>query len=162
MLNRLRISPERFESLKASYLLRARRLGDFEVSIKRCKIAPNGILITLDGIRTRDEADKLRGATFAVLEADRWQLPQDAYYISDLIGCDAHDESGNVVGKISSVIRGAQDILSVDSTLGEVLVPFVREWVGDVDMRQRRVVIRKFSELAEADEIPPDVGERGH
>lgn len=153
--------PERFGSLKQCYL-RGRDESVSVFSIKRCKSAPNGILITFDGIRTRDEADRLRGATLAVLEEDRWPLPQDAFYLSDLIGCDALNESGQKIGTISDVIRGAQDVLSVDSAQGEVLVPFVHEWVGNVDLAQRTVVIRKFSELAGADEIPPDVGERDH
>ena len=153
--------PERFEVLKTCYLCR----GDDDalvVKIKRCKFAPRGILLTLEGIKTRDEADKLRSATIEVPLSERWTLPDDSYYISDLIGCQAIDEAGTLIGEIEQVIRGSQDILSIKAEQGEILVPFVDEWVGKTDVNAKVVVIKRAAELITAEEIPPALGESDH
>ncbi len=152
--------PERYEALKTCYLCRGEDAQ--VVKIKRCKFAPRGILLTLEGTKTRDEADKLRGATIEVPLSERWTLPADFYYVSDLIGCQAVDESGNVLGEIEQVIRGSQDILSIRSAHGEILVPFVDEWVGKTDVVARIVVIKRAAELIAAEEIPPALGESDH
>lgn len=153
--------PERFLSLKTCFL-RTRDDQLTSVTIKRCKLAPNGALITFDGIRTREAADLLRGATLEIPMSERWGLPENAFYISDMIGCDAFDEAGNRVGTLTDVLRGAQDILTLQTAQGEILVPFVNEWVGDVNLEQKRIVIRRFNELVSAEEIPPAVGEGDH
>ncbi|MBL0060294.1 MAG: 16S rRNA processing protein RimM [bacterium] len=153
--------PERFEVLRTCYLC----CGDEDaqiVKIKRCKFAPRGILLTLDGTKTREEADKLRGATIEVPMSDRWALPDDFYYISDLIGCQAVDEAGKMMGEIEQVLRGSQDVLLIKATQGEILVPFVNEWVGKTDVIARVVVIKRAAELITAEEIPPALGESDH
>ena len=153
--------PERFEVLKTCYLCRGDENAQI-VKIKRCKFAPRGILLTLDGTKTREEADKLRGATIEVPMSERWALPDDFYYISDLVGCKAVDEAGNVMGEIEQVLRGSQDILSIKAEQGEILVPFVDEWVGKTDVSAKVVVIKRAAELVTAEEIPPALGESDH
>ncbi|MCL4304582.1 16S rRNA processing protein RimM [bacterium] len=153
--------PERFRTLKECML----RMSDgtvLEIRIKRCKLATNGVLLNFDGIRTRNQAESLRGATIEISLNDRLKLPEDLFYISDMIGCIAVDESGQEVGKLSDVLRGAQDILTIQTPVGDVMVPFVDAWVGDVDLEHRRIVVRRFSELLSSEEIPPAVGERDH
>lgn len=153
--------PERFEVLKSCFLCR----GDEElhiVKIKRCKFAPRGILLTLEGTKTREEADRLRGATIEIPLSERWTLPENCFYISDLIGCHAFDEAGTMIGEIEQVIRGSQDILSITTSKGEILVPFVNEWVGETDVLDRKIVIKRASELISAEEIPPELGESDH
>ncbi|MCB1061105.1 MAG: 16S rRNA processing protein RimM [Calditrichaeota bacterium] len=153
--------PERFEGLKVCTL--CKRDGSVqEVRIKRCKFAPRGILLTLEGIRTREHADILRGATIELPLSERWQLPEDSYYISDLIGCRARTESGDEFGEVEDVIRGSQDVLVLKTAKGEVLVPFVDEWVGKTDVTDKYIVIRRTAELVEPETIPPALGESDH
>lgn len=153
--------PERFEAINTCYLCREEE--DVQIAqIKRCKFAPRGILLTLDRVRTREEADRLRGATIEIPLSERWTLPENSFYISDLVGCIAFDEAGTKIGEIDQVIRGSQDILSIKSSQGEILVPFVDEWVGETDVDAKVVVIRRAGELFTAEEIPPALGESDH
>lgn len=153
--------PERFEALKSCWVCRGESEAR-EVRIKRCKFVTRGILLTLEGVKTRDEADKLRGATIEVPISERWALPENSFYVSDLIGCTAVDESGGTIGTVEQVIRGMQDILSIQSARGEILVPFVDAWVGETDVNARRIVIKRATELFASEEIPPAVGESDH
>ncbi len=153
--------PERFESLKSCWLCRSDGSAR-KVSVKRCKFTPRGILLTLEGIKTREEADDLRGATLEIPVEERWPLPEGSFYISDLVGCKAIDGDGNVIGEIEDVIRGSQDVLSIHTVKGEILVPFVDEWVGNTDIIGRSVEIKRVLELIGPEEIPPALGESDH
>jgi 16S rRNA processing protein RimM len=102
-------------------------------------------LVQLEGVDDRDAAAALRGAQ---LELDAAELPEpepDAFYVFDLVGCDAFC-GARLVGRVRDVLeRPANDVLVVEPAGGgELLVPFIREAVPSVDVAARRL------ELAEA------------
>jgi 16S rRNA processing protein RimM len=139
--------PERFLCLKSCYL---RRKGDsvIEAIVTSAKLANRHIFITFEIARTRDEADALRGCEICVAEKDSWPLPDDTYYISDLIGFKAISEDYRELGRLTDIIRGAQDILQIEGQEGELLVPFVNEWVGPVNLIEKSILILNWRLLA--------------
>lgn len=150
--------PERFAALKSCFVCRDSS-DIIEVTIRRSKFSNRMILLTFDGVRTREEADRLRGSTIEIPISERWTLPENTFYISDLIECAASDEHGQPLGTVKEVIRGPQDILVIQGESGELLVPFVSEWVGRTDINSRVIEIRNATRLKYAEEIPPAVGE---
>ncbi len=153
--------PERFAAVH-TYVLAQANGEEIHVKLKRLKPAGTIMLVTVDAIKTRDEADRWRGATMEVPMSDRWKLPDDWFYVSDLVGCTAVNEAGQEIGVVEQVIRASQDILVVRVGSAEMLVPFVGEWVGRTDMAARVVEIKRSKELLGAEELPPEVGERDH
>lgn len=153
--------PERFAAVKTCVLVKADG-EELVVRFKRCKPTGSVLLVNVDAVKTRDEADIWRGATLEIPIVERWQLPEDWFYVSDLVGCRAIDESGKQIGVVDQVIRSSQDILVIKSSAQELLVPFVNEWVGRTDVVERVVEIKRATELLGAEEIPPELGERDH
>lgn len=146
--------PERFLKLKVCHLF----WPDGRTAtapVKRVKLAPRGVLLNLTTVTTREQADDLRGVQLKVPQHERWPLPEGLYYAGDLIGCRALDEHNTLIGEICAVTRHAQDVLHVNTSNGEVLVPFVEEWVGTVDLETRTVVFKRFERLS-SPESPPD------
>jgi 16S rRNA processing protein RimM len=141
--------PERFLHLKSCYL---RRKDDsiVEAIATNAKFAGRYVFLTLDISRSRDEADAIRGCEICVAEKDSWPLPSDTYYISDIIGFKAISEDGRELGRLSGIIRGAQDILQIEGPKGELLVPFVKEWVGPVNVPDKRILILNWHLLADS------------
>jgi 16S rRNA processing protein RimM len=59
-----------------------------------------------------------------------------------LIGCKAFLESGVEFGTVLDVINlPSQDLLAIDTTDGEVLIPFVHQLVPVVDIKNRRMTV---------------------
>ena len=82
-----------------------------------------------------------RGAELAVRRADLPELPEDAYYVADLIGMDVLDEDGERVGVVREVLQGpANDALELDTGL---LLPLVEDCVRKVDIRERRIFLNR-------------------
>jgi 16S rRNA processing protein RimM len=145
--------PERFLRLKHCFL---RRKDDsiVEAFATNAKFAGRFVYLTLDASRTREDAESLRGCELCVAEKDSWPLPDGTYYISDLIGYKAVSEDGREIGSLTEIIRGAQDILRFECPSGELLVPFVEEWVGRVNTTERTIQILNWRSLA--NESPDD------
>ncbi len=103
-----------------------------------------GFAARLAGISTKEEADALRGVRLHV-PRDRLPEPEDdEFYHVDLIGLDAVDPGGVVIGRVTAVLeQGPGDLLELSLPgRGEpVLVPFTRLIVPNVDLRRRRLVI---------------------
>ncbi|ALG13028.1 ribosome maturation factor RimM [Kibdelosporangium phytohabitans] len=101
------------------------------------------LLVTFDEVPDRNGAEALRGA---LLLADTDALPPtddpDEFYDHELEGLSAVLTDGTVVGVVREVVHSpAGELLAVDQDGREILVPFVREIVPEVDTAGRRVVL---------------------
>ena len=99
-------------------------------------------VLFLEGIQDRRQAETLVKAIL-LIETDLEQLPEDpeAWYDHQLVGLTAlvGDE---VVGKVIRVDHlPAQDLLAIETSNGEVLVPFVKQIVPSVDIKKGQVVL---------------------
>jgi 16S rRNA processing protein RimM len=99
-------------------------------------------VLFLEGIQDRSQAETLVKAIL-LIETDLEQLPEDpeAWYDHQLVGLTAlvGDE---VVGKVIRVDHlPAQDLLAIETSNGEVLVPFVKQIVPSVDIQKGQVVL---------------------
>jgi len=105
--------------------------------------AKNGLTAKLSGIRTREEADALRGAQLFVARTKLPSLPDDEYYHADLVGLDVFDTGGAPLGRVRAVLNhGASDLLEliVPGSAATVLLPFTKRNVPTVDLASRRIV----------------------
>ena len=103
---------------------------------------PNGLAGRLSGIRSREEAEALRGMR---LYADRDKLPalpDDEFYHADLIGLLVLDTGGAELGRVAAVLNhGAGDLLEIRRPGAEtVLLPFTRAAVPTVDTGAGRII----------------------
>jgi len=95
-------------------------------------------------IKTREEAEALRGLK---LYLPREALPpadEDEFYLADLIGLSAVDPEGAAVGQIKSVQNfGAGDLLEIAPAEGGATwwLPFTREAAPEVDIARGTVTV---------------------
>ena len=72
----------------------------------------------------------------------------DNFHITQIVGCAAFDSAGNLIGTIVDVLAlPAQDTLVIDRNGKELLVPFVKAHVPQIDLAERRITIVNFEEL---------------
>lgn len=88
-------------------------------------------LLKIDEIGTRTEAERLRGKTLTLDEADMPKL-DEGYYIYQLIGLRALDQEDREIGILSDVLLGAvNDVYVITTEKGEILVPNVPNFVRE-------------------------------
>lgn len=133
---------ERFEELDTVIL--ANRKQSKEYSIENVRYQKNMVIVKFKGVNDRNQAEALKDFEVFITEDDLRELPEDTFYIRDLIGCKVKDlESGNVIGTISDVLQNtAQDLYQVDLEGGkQVFIPAVAQFVKDVKIAEKLVEV---------------------
>jgi 16S rRNA processing protein RimM len=97
------------------------------------------VRLKLRGIDRIEDAETLRGHFLEIEESDRPELDEGEFYVTDLLGLTVLDEAGHVLGRIDEVVAApAHDLLRV----GELLIPFVSEFVLAIDRASGRITVR--------------------
>ena len=118
------------------------------------------------GVSDRTEAESLVKAVLWV-EQDATELPTepDAWYVHQLAGLDVWRDGARIGRVVRVDMLPAQDMLIVEHDGREVMVPFVKEIVPEVDLRAGRITVTPppglFEELepepaAESQQAEPD------
>ncbi len=130
-------SSKRFRNLKDAFLELHGEMRPVQLSV--ASIAPDAVILTVNGCDTPEQANALRGAYLCVDKAHRVQLPKDTYFITDLIGCDTFDTDGNAYGKLTNVYEtGANDVYEIAN--GKLMVPALKRVLSEVDTDGGRIV----------------------
>jgi 16S rRNA processing protein RimM len=138
---------ERFDALEWVFL---QVEGNEPVKFKvvDVRFSTRHVLLKLDGLTKREQAEQFKNAELLVPESERWPLPPNRYYISELIGLHAIGSDETELGSVTDIITsGAQDLLVVDGPHGELLIPIVDEWVSEVDVVAGKVHIINWQGL---------------
>lgn len=124
------------------------------VSVKELRYYNQSPVLFLNEVEDRTAADSLAKAILLV-QADTDVLPTepDAWYDHQLVGLKVLRD-GQAIGEVTRVDHmPAQDLLAIETTTGEVLLPFIKAFVPVVDMDKRELVVSPpgglFEELPE-------------
>ncbi|MBI2171206.1 MAG: 16S rRNA processing protein RimM [Chloroflexi bacterium] len=99
-------------------------------------------VLKLEGVNTREAAERLRDAELHVPEGDSPQPPKDTYYHYQLLDMQVVDTLGNPLGVITEILSSpANDVYVVTSVGRETLVPALADVVKEVDLAARRMVV---------------------
>ena len=100
-------------------------------------------VIAFEGVADRDAAEALRGAQLFVDRAALPETAEDEFYHADLIGLEARDTSGRVLGKVSALHNyGASDVIELARPDGDtVLLAFSKETVPVLDIAAGYIVV---------------------
>ena len=114
------------------------------LKVQNVRTQKNMVILKLDGIDNRDEAERAKGSMVYVTEEDLPQLPEGEYYVRDLMGMDVILENGSRLGELKDVIQNtAQDVFEIETEDGrQVLIPKVPEFVINIDADSRTITVR--------------------
>ena len=104
---------------------------------------PGEAVISFAGITDRNQAEALKGAELFVPRAALPQTAEEEFYHADLIGLEAQDSEGRVLGKVAAIHNyGAGDVIEITRPDGDnVLLAFTRETVPTIDIPGGRIVV---------------------
>ncbi len=109
------------------------------------------LIVRFEEIADRTTAESARG-TELTAEVAVGEQPEDPeeFYDHQLVGLRVETVDGSVVGELLRVEHNAaQDLLVIGTTHGEVLFPFVRPLVPEVDPAGGRIVVDDLPGLLE-------------
>jgi len=101
------------------------------------------LIFKFAGVDSIDAAEALRGAEVRVPFEERFALPPEEYYHSDLVGCEVIDrDSQRRLGEVTGFLeQGASGLLEVNAGNQELLIPFAAAICVEVDLARKRIVV---------------------
>ena len=113
----------------------------------------NTFLMKLEGLQSKDEAEKCRDADVFV-NKEALDRSDDEYFWYELLGLNVYLDTGQYVGTISEIIpTKAHDIYVVREGGKEICIPAIYEVVRDVDVANKKMVISALEGLLELNEV---------
>ena len=139
---------ERFSTLKIGYLGEDK----LKVQIQNVKYHKGIVILKFKEFDDINQILKLKDMDIFVDEESKIVLPKDYYFLYDLIDCQVFDMAGNDLGYISNVIQAASNDVYVVSDIPnnkEYLIPVVKQFVKQVDIENKRIVIDPIEGMIE-------------
>jgi 16S rRNA processing protein RimM len=119
--------------------------GSRKFRVSSLRPAKGHFIAKFEGVNDRNASELLTNTQLFVL---RDKLPAigeaETFYHADLIGLRVEDKSGKALGVVGAVRNyGAGDLLEVSARPNApgTLVPFIEQFVPEVDLKKGRVVI---------------------
>ncbi len=113
-----------------------------EVELAECTVHGKILVARLTGCTDRNSAEKLKGLLVAVPRGDLPEAEGDEVYWSDLIGCKVQNLAEEVLGTVETLLEtGANDVLVVKREAGELLIPYIKQVVHQVDVPNKTITV---------------------
>jgi 16S rRNA processing protein RimM len=104
---------------------------------------PGEAVMSFQGVGSREAAEGLKG-TQLFIARDALPAPDaEEFYHADLIGLEARDTQGRVLGKVAAIHNyGASDVIEIIRTDGDnVLLAFTRETVPTINIADGHILV---------------------
>ncbi len=142
--------PERFFELSKVYI-------DFfdekkEFFVENVKKKKNTFLIKFKNFNSGEESEILLGKEIFVDSENVVTLPEDHYFIHDLLGSRVL-RNGKEFGIIKDVlVSPANDVYVIDSFGKEILIPAVKEFIENFNAEKKILILKPGESFYEDDE----------
>ena len=101
------------------------------------------MLLKLENISSIEEAEKYKNSILKIKREDAVKLPQNSYFIVDLLGIDVYTEDNLHLGKIVDIFpTGSNDVYVVKDELGkQILLPAIKSVIHKVDIENKKMTV---------------------
>ena len=143
--------PERFDRMDVLSLYQngalARRLNVLRVR----RHENRGELIIESDVQDRNGAKQLVGAHVLIEPEDRVPLPEDSFWVDDLIGLSVVDKEGKILGIVENLLStGGKEIYEIKDENGKRhYIPAVEDFVKEIDLVTGKISVQLIEGLWE-------------
>lgn len=137
--------PTRFSAIKELWV------EDKPAIIENVRYQKNMVVVKLNISPDRNTAELLRNKELFLDRDKLWDVPEDTFFMQDILQSKCISEDGVELGKLTDLIENpAQDIFVITDNEGnEHLIPAVKEFIKSVDDKNKIIVIHLIPGLFE-------------
>ncbi len=141
--------PERFAEFKRVFAVS--QAGEREeLTLETCRLTAGVVLIKFAGYDAPETAAALNGRVLEIPRAEAREPPPGQVLYADMIGLQALDAvTGRPIGRVKAIVTAGNDLLEIETPEGDVLIPWVPEFVDPADLTRGTVTIRPIPGLLE-------------
>jgi 16S rRNA processing protein RimM len=128
-------------------------LGPDKISaiVKTLRLHRKEFLLFIEGVTTREAAEKWREAGIFICYAELDPLPDGEFFHWQIVGLKVVTTTGEELGRIEEIIQtGANDVYVVRDRSGkEIMLPAIESVIQEVDLENKRIVVHLIPGLIE-------------
>lgn len=114
-----------------------------ELEIVSQKIASKFIVLKLKGFDYIDDVKRLLNKDVFINKVQMPSLDEGEYYIHELIAMEVYSEADEFIGTVKDVMEtSANHVLVVDHDGKEALIPFVKAFIKELDLKCRKIKVK--------------------
>lgn len=137
---------KRYEDLKKIHL----EGMDEELEIEKVWYNKGFVMLKFKGYDNINDVISFKERYILIHKSEAVKLPEDAYFIHEIIGLEVYTMDNVKIGKITKVLQpGANDVYVVKNEAKEYLIPAVKEIVKKVDLSEKKIIIEPIEGLIE-------------
>lgn len=116
---------------------------------------PGEAVMSFQGVADRTAAEALKGTELFIARDALPPTGQDEFYHADLIGLEAQDMEGRVLGKVAAIHNyGAGDVIEITRPDGDsVLLAFTADNVPVIEVALGRIVVAVPEDTEDNDHV---------
>ena len=141
----LKVSPltndmDRFYELDRIFLVRDDVYTEY--TIEHIRFHKKNILMVLEGIEDRTQAEKCIGDLLVINREEAVELKEDEYFITDLIGMQVVTLDQKDIGKVTNILQnsGSVDNIEIETPDKKIYVPMRKVYFKKVDMATKMIL----------------------
>lgn len=96
--------------------------------------------VIFEEVNDKTKAEKLLGRAVYVHQ-DNLALNEDEFSLDTLTGYDVIDKKQGRVGVLSLIQKGAQDLMIIDNNGEEILIPFVEDFLVEINPDKKQIIV---------------------
>lgn len=129
---------DRFDELKYIYTEK----DNSKRIIKKVFYKKGMVFLELEGINNINEAERFKNTYISIENSQLKNLPEDTYYVFDLVGLDVYSLEDEYIGKVKEVFQtGANDVYEVCDKHKTYYIPAIKDVVKKVSLENKRIDI---------------------
>ncbi len=115
-----------------------------KLNIDGVKYQKNNLIVKFREINSIEEAEKYKNAVLYLTKEELGELPENVFYIADLLDCTVFSEDGEKIGILCDVFStGSNDVYDIKrENAKNLLVPIIDGVVKSVDIESKKIVIK--------------------
>lgn len=139
--------PNRFEKIETIILKLKGKMQEY--AIEKVSYTKNQVVLKLKNIDTIEEAEKLRNSIILIDRNSLEELPEDVYYIADLIGLDVYTDENEYLGKVDDIFNTkSNDVYVVKDDQGKSkLLPGIDEVIKEINLEKSKIIVHLIEGL---------------
>jgi len=129
--------PSRYYDLESITLLNGKTQQDYVIT--NCRLHKTNVLLFVDGVATRNDAEALIGREVGIPRDLAVKLKEDEFFIEELMGLPVYNE-GELLGKITDVMQaGGVDVYTITEGKKTYCVPARKIYFKEINVNDRRI-----------------------
>ena len=117
-------------------------IGKRPLQIEEARHHRGHVLLKVEGVTSRDQAEALQGTPLEVMATEVMPLPKGAYYHFQILGMRVWTAEGLDLGDVTEILTtGSNDVYVVRKDNVEVLVPALSDIIHKINIDKGIIVV---------------------